>query len=263
MNTGRFFCSDEKSRKVIKDARNNPNKRKDDWKFLAKVGAIISAVTIFAGFTYAHFTSSPEYIEKPNTQYSDQYIADNATALKEITTLMRTYSELHKTKPLSVEFVKTMETINSKYPTIRSLALANVKAKYGDMLNINPNDLTLDVSLKHGEYDIRQSKRQPDTFKEYTSTAYSADFINSSPLEETVLAIANLPSPLDKGNDDISSLYPMSKQLYNLHRSSMHTAEHTYVLKDGTIVELPPIKSKTQTNKPVQKPQQKDADRDR
>lgn len=259
----RYSDPSKKSREIIEEMRKNPNKRKEDRNFLTKVGLAVAATTIISGFTYAHFTSSSEYIEKPNTQYSDQYIADNATALKEITTLMKTYSELHKTKLLSVEFVKTMETINQKYPTIRALALANVKAKYGDMLNINPNDITLDVNLKHGEYDIKQSKRHPDTLKEYTSTAYSADFTNSSPIEETVLAIASLPSQLDKENDDISSLYPMSKRLYNLHRSSMHTAEHTYVLKDGTIVELPPIKSKTKTNVPVQNPQQKDDDRDR
>ena len=252
MELGRFFCSDEKSKKVIKNARRDPNKRKDDIKFLAKGIAIVSAVSMFAGFIYAHFTSEPTHDNIPqhaqaelqDTKHFDEFMSKHLETFKELNPIIKKYHELQHSNPFSSEFREMIDTMNQKGNTIENLAKANIKAKYADLFNTTPKHITLDVSLRHGEYSVYQTKYD-ENLRTYKELIHSSDASDKSNLSQTIFALAKVQSSYDK--DNLVEAYSKSANYYNLQRQNITTAKCEYVLQNGKIVELPPVKSNDKT----------------
>ena len=268
MERGRFFCSDEKSKKVINDTRKNPNKKKDDMKFLAKCAAILSAVTIFAGFTYAHFTSEPAHdnipqhaqVQLQDTKHFDEFMSNNLDTFKDLNPIIKKYHQLQESNPFSSEFREMIDIMNQKGNTIENLAKANIKAKYADLFNTTPKHITLDVSLRHGEYSVYQTKYD-ENLRTYKELIHSSDASDKSNLSQTIFALAKVQSSYDK--DNLVEAYSKSANYYNLQRQNITTAKCEYVLQNGKIVELPPVKSNDKTVSQAKTSKTLDDDRDR
>ena len=258
----RYSDPSRKSKDIIEEMRKNPNKRKDDNKFLAKAAAVIAATTVVSGLSYAYlqdkFTGN-DIPKQAHVEIMDQnevsapvfskFKKDNMDNFHIVQKDLLEYKNLHNTykssddqKAIIAEKMKeSIEKINNNSELIELLVLNTVKSKFADAYQLSSyNNLIIDPDVLEGRFSVKR------TDLDYAvPPIYSSSFSNDMQIVKTIEKLAKLQ------NTSPESEFRKTQKanlLYELYNSTVKTAKSNYLVRDGKLVEMDLNKSMKREN---------------
>ena len=236
-----------KCNKSFKELREMKRKNSLDKKMLAKIGAVVSVVSIAAGFAFANgrdiITNNDivkhSTVETKLSQNSDiespvfsAFKQSNIDTFEMIKTDLLRYKELHNMHIRSdkdeAELKELIEKINSNSNIIESLALNTAKAKLADAYHLSHyDDVKIKVDMETHSFVVQDGTTGKSLF-------HSEDRDETN-LSKTILKLAdtqNLP------HDSLFEKTRKANSLYGLYNESVKTANKTYIAKDGKLMQV-------------------------
>lgn len=236
-----------KCNKSFKELRDMKRNNTIDKKTLAKIGAIVSVVSIAAGFAFAHSKDNitnndivkHSSVETRLNEKSDmespvfsKFKNSNIKTFEMIKEDLLRYKELHNMHIRSdkdeIELKLLIDKINSNSSIIENLALNTAKAKLADAYHLSHyEDVKIKVDMETHSFVAQDGTTGKPLF-------HSIDRDQTN-LSKTILKLAdvqNLP------NDSLFEKTRKANSLYGLYNESVKTANKTYIAKDGKLMQV-------------------------
>lgn len=236
-----------KCNKSFKELRDMKRKSSIDKKTLVKIGSVISAVSIVAGFAFAHGRdavtkndivrhSGIETKLNDKTSMSSPIFSSfkesHLEMFKMIQNDLSRYKELHnmnfRSESSENELRALITRITENSNIIEGLALNTAKAKLADAYHLsNYDDVKIKVDMETHSFVVKDKTTNKSLFHSTSS--------NETNLSKTILKLAdiqNLP------NESVIEQTRKANSLYSLYNETVRTANKTYIAKNGKLMQI-------------------------